>query len=268
MPLAELERDDARRSAGRTTCARPGPPALAALNVTEPAFFAGARAPARHRAARRLEGLPALAPGARARRPTSPRRFATPTSTSTSAPCAASRSCRRAGSAASTGWTATSARRSARSSSRRPSGPRPSSDDRAHGRLIEAAMAERDPRPRLDERRDEGAGARQARRHAQQDRLPGPLARLLRRSRSSAATSSATWSPRPRLRERAPARQDRQAGRSRRVGDDAADGQRLLQPADERHQLPGRRAAAAALRPDGSTTRPTTATPAAPSATS
>ena len=66
----------------------------------------------------------------------------------------------------------------------------------------------------------------------------------------SAATSSATSSARTRFESQRAARQDRQARRPRRVGDDAADRQRLLQPADERHQLPGRRAAAAALRPE------------------
>ena len=45
-------------------------------------------------------------------------------------------------------------------------------------------------------------------------------------------------------------REDRQAGRPGRVGDDAAHRQRLLQPAAERHELPGRRPAAAALRPE------------------
>ena len=46
------------------------------------------------------------------------------------------------------------------------------------------------------------------------------------------------------------------------MGHDAADGQRLLRSADERHQLPRRRAAAAAFRSRRWTTRPTTATPA------
>ena len=41
---------------------------------------------------------------------------------------------------------------------------------------------------------------------------------------------------------------DRQARRPRRVGHDSAHGQRLLRPADERHQLPGWRAAASGLR--------------------
>ena len=53
--------------------------------------------------------------------------------------------------------------------------------------------------------------------------------------------------------------QARQAGRSRRVVHDAADGQRLLQPADERDRLPGRDPAAAVLRRRTPTTRSTTA---------
>ena len=48
-----------------------------------------------------------------------------------------------------------------------------------------------------------------------------------------------------------PAGQDRQAGRQDRVADDAADGQRLLQPAREQHQLPGRHPAAAVLQQGG-----------------
>ena len=42
--------------------------------------------------------------------------------------------------------------------------------------------------------------------------------------------------------------QDRQAAQSRRMANDAAYGQRLLRPADERHQLPGGCPAAAAVR--------------------
>ena len=104
---------------------------------------------------------------------------------------------------------------------------------------------------RLDERRDQDAGAREARARSRNkigypdkwrdySTLAGQARRLLRQRRR-APTGFET---------QAPAGEDRQAGRSRRVGDDAADRQRLLQPADERHQLPGRRAAAAALRPE------------------
>ena len=50
------------------------------------------------------------------------------------------------------------------------------------------------------------------------------------------------------VREPSRVQQDRQAGGPHRVGHDAAHGERLLQPADERHQLPCRRFAAAALR--------------------
>ena len=54
---------------------------------------------------------------------------------------------------------------------------------------------------------------------------------------------------RGRLAHRPRARQDRQAGRPRRVVHDAADRQRLLQPAAQRDRLPGRDPAAAVLRP-------------------
>ena len=52
-------------------------------------------------------------------------------------------------------------------------------------------------------------------------------------------------------RKRVSARQGRQAGRSRRVGHDAADRQRLLQPGPQRDRLPGRDPPAAVLRPGG-----------------
>ena len=52
---------------------------------------------------------------------------------------------------------------------------------------------------------------------------------------------------------RAPACEDRQAARSFRMGHDAADRQRLLRPAVERHQFSGRLTAAAALRPEWTT---------------
>ena len=45
--------------------------------------------------------------------------------------------------------------------------------------------------------------------------------------------------------------QDRQAGGQEPVGDDAADGQRVLQPAREQHQLPRRHPAAAVLQREG-----------------
>ena len=148
--------------------------------------------------------------------------------------------------------TATSAKRSARSSCaetfRRRRRRRRVDDDAGRSKT---AMEQRHQAARLDERRQtQDAGAREAAR-----RSP---------TRSAIPTSGATTSrstierddffgnvaARDDVRVAARARQDRQAGRPRRVGHDAADRQRLLQPADERHQLPGRRAAAAALRPE------------------
>ena len=136
-------------------------------------------------------------------------------------------------------------------------------DDRAD-RNRDAA---RDREPRLDEPRHQAGGAAQAPRHPQQDRLSRQMARL-HRARSQARRLLRQRPARLPLQAGRELEQARQARGSRRVGHDAADRQRLLRSADERHQLPRRRAAAAALRSQRSTTRPTTATPAPPSATS
>ena len=86
----------------------------------------------------------------------------------------------------------------------------------------------------------------QAPRHPQQDRLPRPLARL-RRARGHARRLLRRCRSRVPLRAGLRVEQARQAGGPRRVGHDAAHRQCLLRSADERHQLPGGRAAAAAL---------------------
>ena len=70
-----------------------------------------------------------------------------------------------------------------------------------------------------------------------------------------------------RVRVPAQPRQARQAGRPRRVGHDAADRQRLLQPGAQRDRVPGRDPAAAVLRRRTPTTRSTTARSARSSAT-
>ena len=57
--------------------------------------------------------------------------------------------------------------------------------------------------------------------------------------------------PRERLRGAVRPRQDRQADRPRRMGDDSADGERLVQPASQRDHLPRRHPAAAVLRSQG-----------------
>ncbi len=104
------------------------------------------------------------------------------------------------------------------------------------------------PKPHLDVPRHQAAGARQAARHHQQNRLPRQVARLFLRRRSGATTPWATATA-PTAFEVAPrAEQDRQARRPHRVGDDAAHRQRLLRSADEQHQLPRRHPAAALLR--------------------
>ena len=79
---------------------------------------------------------------------------------------------------------------------------------------------------------------------------PDTVARLLGARPSSAATSSATSSRALRFEAR---RQLAKIGKPVDRGEwrmTAADGERLLRRADERHQLPGRRPAAAALRPE------------------
>ncbi len=61
--------------------------------------------------------------------------------------------------------------------------------------------------------------------------------------------------------------QDRQAGGPRRVADDAAHRERLLRPADERHQLSRRACCSRRCSIRRWTTRRITATPAPPSGT-
>ena len=83
---------------------------------------------------------------------------------------------------------------------------------------------------------------------------PGQVARLLDRRRSPRDDAVGNARARRAFEFRARAGQDRQAGGPRRVGDDAAHRQRVLQPAAERHQLPGR----ASCSRRSSTTRWTT----------
>ncbi len=97
----------------------------------------------------------------------------------------------------------------------------------------------------------QGQGAGQARRVHAEDRLPGQVARLLRRSSVDAGRPGRQRAPRVGVRAGPRAGQDRQADRPRRVVHDAADGQRLLQPRDERDRLPRRDPAAAVLRRRG-----------------
>ena len=164
--------------------------------------------------------------------------------------------------------TAISARRSARSTSSARSAPEGQGTHAADGRG-DRGGARRPTSRRSTWMSDETKkrGRSQAARRRQQDRLSRSLARLL----------DAAHRPRRRLRQLAarehvrvppPAGQDRQARRQDGVADDAADGERLLQPAREQHQLPGRHPAAAVLQQGGATTRSTSARPARSSATS
>ncbi len=98
----------------------------------------------------------------------------------------------------------------------------------------------------VDERRDEEGGDGEARGGRRSHRLSRRVARLLehprdarRRARQPAAGAA--------VQPQAEPREDRPAGRSRRVEHDAADGERVLQPRPQQHQLPRRHPAAAVL---------------------
>ncbi len=84
-------------------------------------------------------------------------------------------------------------------------------------------------------------------RYLRQDRSPGEVARL--RDGERQARQLLRQRPcRDRVRDQAQARPTRPAGGQGGVGDDAADGERLLRPDGEHHQLPGGHPAAALLR--------------------
>ena len=82
----------------------------------------------------------------------------------------------------------------------------------------------------------------------EQDRLSGSRGATTAPCGSSAATPLGQRASGERVRVPAAPEQDRQAGRQERMEHDAADGQRVLQPAREQHQLPCRHPAAALLR--------------------
>ncbi len=100
----------------------------------------------------------------------------------------------------------------------------------------------------LDVGRHQGEGQGETAPGRQQDRLPVKVARL-HQARSRAGRSAGQHAASQCVRERPPVEQDRQAGEPRRVGHDAADGECLLRPQHERHQLPGGDSAAGVLRP-------------------
>jgi hypothetical protein len=105
-----------------------------------------------------------------------------------------------------------------------------------------------DRHARLDEPGNQEAGASQAGQVHGQDRLSEQVARLLgllvvkRDDLVGNVMRARVFEPQQR------SEQAGQADRPRRVGHDAADRQRLLQPGDERDRVPGRDPAAAVLR--------------------
>ena len=111
---------------------------------------------------------------------------------------------------------------------------------------------ERGPRrAQVVRRRDARAGApRSWQRSPTRSATRRSGATTTRSTSRATRTSSTRCAPRS-SRRTARAGEDRQAGRPQRVGHDAADGERLLQPVDERDGLPGRHPAAAVLQPGG-----------------
>ena len=100
----------------------------------------------------------------------------------------------------------------------------------------------------VDERRNEEGGdgqARGGRRSHRLSRTSGATTPRIRVTRDDALGNRQRALRSNRKRD---AGEDRPAGRSRRVEHDAADGQRLLQPRSQQHQLPRRHPAAAVLR--------------------
>ena len=133
-------------------------------------------------------------------------------------------------------------------------------------RNLVAAFGRRIDALGLDGAGDQGAGQGQARRAQGRRRLSRQVARLLR-ARGRARRRARQRRARGAVRVPAQPRQARPAGRSRRVGDEPAAGQRGEPAGDERAELPGRDPAAAVLRSGARRGRWTTARSARSSAT-
>ena len=123
-------------------------------------------------------------------------------------------------------------------------GPR-AEDARQRDRRLPRRAARR----RVAEPAGPARGARQAVGALDRRRLSGTVARL-QRADDQARRSARQLAARAEIREPVPPGQRRRHGR-RRMGDAAADGQRVLQRRDQRDRAAGRDPAAAALRPGG-----------------
>ena len=114
--------------------------------------------------------------------------------------------------------------------------------------------------PRLDERRRPRSAALEKLGDVQsEDRLSRTSGRTTARSRCAATRTGSPCSPARRFGVQDDHAADRQAGRSRPLGHDAADLRRVLQPDAQRDRLPGRHPAAAGLQHGGRSTPSTTA---------
>ena len=127
--------------------------------------------------------------------------------------------------------------------------------------VLGAMRVELDTLPWMDDA-TRGAGEAEARQDGVPRRLPRQVAHVRLRDRR-APTSPANVRGATKWELARQLAQDRQAGRSLRLADDAADGQRLLRPVAQRDRAARRPAPAAVLRRARSTRRSTSARPAA-----
>ena len=140
------------------------------------------------------------------------------------------------------------ARRGARPALRRAALPRHREDaDGGDDPESDRGVPRLDHRARLDDAGDEEGSARQAREVHAEDRPPAALEGLLE-ARRQGRRSRRQRRAGQHARIRVPDRQALPPRRSRRVADDAADDQRVLQPGQERDRLSGRHSPAAVLR--------------------
>ena len=217
---APTSRQGAAGSTGTPSSPPPGSTSRQSFVVWQPAAVTGIAALVASRAARDLEGLPDV-PRHRARRARScPRRSSTRASPSTARRSTARRSCASAGSAPSTPPTTRSARRSASSTSRSYFPPAEKARAEEMVRNMLAAFAHAHRRARLDGAGDQGARPRPSSPRSRSASAIPTSGATTRRSRSCAATRSATPSAPTLFEYQRNLAQARPAGRSRRVGDE------------------------------------------------
>ena len=218
------------------------------FNVNTPTALQGIAKLVEEPAARRLEGLPDLPPPDRATRRTCRRRSTTRISRSSARRWSAARSSASAGSAAST-WSSGALGEAVGADLREEALPAgvEGEGERSSSTNLRAAYRSRIEKLRLDERRRRGKAREKLAafrlKIGYPDKWRDYSALEIKSGDSSATRARASVSS-----GAAELAQARQARRQGRVGHDAADGQRLLQPGLERDRVPGGDPAAAVLR--------------------